>query len=721
MNLRSILSRALLVLTLIAPAISVATVAAARPIADGTSPSAVRIVVGVKPGSEKAARAAVEAAGGRLVRRGYKGLQLVAEVPSTGVKRFEQALESAAGVTYADPDRRVHAAFVPNDADYPSQWHLPKIGAPLAWDSTRGDPGTVIAIIDTGVDLDNPDLAANVDTVNDYDFVNRDAVAQDDTYGSPYAFGHGTHVAGLAAAVTNNGYEVAGVAGRSTILPLKALDALGDGAESDVADAIRYAADKGADIINLSLGGVVTGAPDPTMGAAVQYAIDRDVLVVAAAGNEATTQPYYPAAYPGVLGVGATNSTNARASFSNRGFYVDLAAPGEAMWSTQLGGGIRQENGTSMASPIVAGTAALVRSLHPGWSASEVASALVESATDLGTLGRDDSYGYGLVNAADALRVVSPDDQIPGVSLTASPITGRVNANTDPNDVFSIPLTAGRRLRLRLTGDASSSTQVQLLAPGSGTLATASVLAQTTWTSYPKALEYDILSSGTYYIRVTTASGAGGYSLSWAQGHVTSTTITGPSIVAQGAKATLTGTVALSSGLPAVGASVTIEQRPVGGINWTALSARSTDASGAFSLDVFPTSNTEYRAVLPAQADLVDSASVLHAVNVRAYLTRPSTPSSVGRRVVFTTYGYLRPRHTVGARNVKLALYRYQNSGWSYYRSIYATNVYHSAYTTKYKVRFSLPYAGRWKIVASVAADARHVATKSSPRDLTVK
>ncbi len=302
----------------------------------------------------------------------------------------------------AEVDRPVRIAFTPNDPYYGSyQWNLPKIRAPQAWDVITGTAGVWIAIVDTGVDYNHPDLASSRLRLG-WDFANGDNNPMDD-------HGHGTHVAGIAGANTNNGQGVAGVCWGCDLLAVKVLDASGGGYASWVADGIRYAADWGVafgkrTVINLSLG---SPYPSSVLADAVAYAQGQGALIVAAAGNDGVNELFYPAAYPGVIGVAATDSSDQRASFSNWGSHVDIAAPGVSILST-MWGWYYFADGTSMATPHVAGVAGLVWSAGPALTASQVCGALLRTAVDLGTPGRDDIYGYGRLNAEAAVRSVVP-------------------------------------------------------------------------------------------------------------------------------------------------------------------------------------------------------------------------------------------------------------------------------------------------------------------------
>ncbi|GBD09337.1 Thermophilic serine proteinase [Candidatus Thermoflexus japonica] len=323
--------------------------------------------------------------------------------PGQNPEAIARRLRQHPDIEVAEVDREVRIAFTPNDPYYGLyQWNLPKIRAPQAWDVVTGTSAVWIAIVDTGVDYTHPDLGSSRLWLG-WDFVNNDNNPMDD-------HGHGTHVAGIAGANTNNGIGVAGICWGCDLLAVKVLGADGFGWDSDVASGIQYAADWGAafgkrTIINLSL-----GSPDSSaiLADAVSYAQSKGALIVAAAGNNGANQLFYPAAYPGVIGVAATNFSNQWAWFSNSGAHVDLAAPGVDILSTYPGGSYAWMDGTSMATPHVAGAAGLVWSVRPALTADQVCGILIRTALDLGTPGRDDYYGYGRVNAEAAVRSLLP-------------------------------------------------------------------------------------------------------------------------------------------------------------------------------------------------------------------------------------------------------------------------------------------------------------------------
>ncbi|MTJ09381.1 S8 family peptidase [Anabaena sp. UHCC 0204] len=288
----------------------------------------------------------------------------------------------------------------PNDQYYSKQWNLHKIGIEAAWTRSKGS-GITVAVIDTGItqvrDLHETKF------VKGYDFVNDTEAAKDDN-------GHGTHVAGTVAQATNNAYGVAGVAYEANLMPLKVLNADGAGTVADIAEAIKFAADNGADVINMSLGG---GGESQLMEDAIKYAYNKGVTIIAAAGNEDTNGVSYPARYDHVIGVAAFGPDGERASYSNYGAGVDISAPGGSETGTILQETINEDGegvflglqGTSMASPHVAGVAALVKALGIK-EPDEILQVLQQSARVI----QDDGlnyYGAGQLNAEAAVKLAS--------------------------------------------------------------------------------------------------------------------------------------------------------------------------------------------------------------------------------------------------------------------------------------------------------------------------
>ncbi|TLM78035.1 MAG: hypothetical protein FDZ70_04680, partial [Actinobacteria bacterium] len=466
-------------------------------------PDAAELVVGFERTASAAVDAATVAEGGSVARRSPRGTRaLVRAKDARSARRLRERLGRVRGVRYVEPVIEYRATLTPTDPHYADQWGLPRIGAPAAWDVTLGGAGVKIAIVDTGVDLEHPEFAGRIDTVNDYDFVNRDWNADDDE-------GHGTHVAGIAAGGINNGVEGCGVAPACTILPVKVLDKSGSGSNAGVADGIEWAADHGADVINLSLG---SRYYSQAIADAVAYAQSqpRDVLVVAAAGNDGSTVSY-PGKLAGVVTVSAANSSDGLASFSNRGPEVDLAAPGVDVYSTLPWPTQGQYwDGTSMASPFVAGAAALVRSEMPALTADQVAQVLYGAADDIGAAGKDDSFGYGMLRVDAALAgppsgadAYEPD----GTFAQATPAAFDVGYThtADPlgdADWHSFTAVAGHSYRIRTMAlMAGADTVVTLFEADGSTEITASDDVDYDNGDLSSLVSWTATGSGTFYFR----------------------------------------------------------------------------------------------------------------------------------------------------------------------------------------------------------------------------
>ena len=333
-----------------------------------------QILVKFKPDvTPEVARVVHARLGGQLVQIIPQIEVHVVRIPLGRVPEMVQAYLREELVEFAEPDYVATAFYVPNDPGYANQWALPKIQAPEAWDLTQGSSAVRIAILDTGIDQNHEDLAAKI--VANKNFTTSRTV--DDLYG------HGTHVAGIAAAITDNGRGVAGVGFKSSLMNVKVLGDNGSGQYSWIANGIIWAADNGAHVINMSLGGSSTSS---TLESAVKYAYGKGVVLVAAAGNDNTSSPSYPAYYPECIAVAATDPNDVKASFSNYGEWVDTAAPGVNIYSTlpNHNNRIRVKNygylsGTSMATPHVAGAAALLKARYPSLTNAEIASKLIST------------------------------------------------------------------------------------------------------------------------------------------------------------------------------------------------------------------------------------------------------------------------------------------------------------------------------------------------------
>ncbi|MGB3477757.1 MAG: S8 family peptidase [bacterium] len=294
-------------------------------------------------------------------------------------------------VEYASPNYYVPALAVPNDPQYTNQWHLHRVAAQHGWDQTTGDSSIVLAILDTGVDPDHDEFAGKL--FPGYDFINDDPEPYDD-------HGHGTHVAGIAAAATDNTIGIASVDWQTNIMPVKVLGEEGYGTSWTICHGIYFAADFGAKVINMSLGGYeYTAAYDSAIG----YAHNHGSVVIAAAGNDNTNQPVYPGACEHVICIAATNKDDEKATFSNYGTYIDLSAPGVGILSTVPRNQYTYYNGTSMSTPLVSGLATLIFASNPLYGPAQVESLLTTYADDLGEPGWDEYYGHGRINVFKSL------------------------------------------------------------------------------------------------------------------------------------------------------------------------------------------------------------------------------------------------------------------------------------------------------------------------------
>jgi hypothetical protein len=301
-------------------------------------------------------------------------------------------LIASGAVEFAEPDYLVGPVAIPDDPAYGNQWQHPKIQAPQAWDLVTGDGSVLVAICDTGVQSAHPDLAAALQLPGKN-------TVDDSTDTEPIHF-HGTCVAGCVAAIGDNGVGVTGVAWDARILPIK-ISNRSDGYAyySDMAEGIEWGADQGAKVINLSYG----GAQSATINAAAGYARARGSLLFMSAGNDNTDISSWPD-YSSFVLVGATNSGDTRASFSNYGTPIDIVAPGASIYSTTFSSGYTYASGTSFASPIAAGVAALMWMAEPSLSIDDLETSLFLTCDDLGGAGNDSVYGFGRVNAYAAVQ-----------------------------------------------------------------------------------------------------------------------------------------------------------------------------------------------------------------------------------------------------------------------------------------------------------------------------
>ena len=368
------------------------------------------------------------------------------EIPSQAnvYDAAEQCLDDPQ-VAWAEPVylRRLH--YQVNDPQVLSQWHLDSLHCAQAWDLSRSEPSLVIAIIDNGTELDHPDLQANIwnnpgeiagdgidnenngytDDVYGWDFAENDADPSPSSNTSNNEWWHGTAVAGAADAVTDNGIGIASPAFNAKIMIIKVAKDDDPGSILNGYQGIPYAADMGADIINCSFGG---GGASNAEREVIEYAVDKGVIIVASAGNDGEQTPNYPAAYAQVLSVGSIDYSGYRSHFSNYGLDVDVSAYGEGIYTCTVDHRYRSASGTSFSSPLTAGVLALIKALHPEWSAEQVREQVRVSALPIDQMnpGFEGLLGFGRVDAFSALTVASP-----AIRLVHLQITEGANSNQD--------------------------------------------------------------------------------------------------------------------------------------------------------------------------------------------------------------------------------------------------------------------------------------------------
>jgi thermitase len=385
--------------------------AMAAPPAQSNKPE-VQMMVKLKPSmTEGRFKALLSKRGGRQAGEVSKlGIRVI-RVSAEASDQCRGELRSDVDVEYTEPDYKAEALGTANDPYFTqgSEWHLGKIQAPAAWDISTGASSIVVAVVDTGVLKSHPDLTGKV--LNGYDFVANDTDATDEN-------GHGTAVAGTVAPASNNGVGVAGVAWGNPILPVRVLDATGSGNYSAICNGIIYAADSGAKIINLSLGGT---SSSQALQDAVNYAWNKQCVIVAAAGNSGNNIALYPAACTNVIAVSATDSADAHPSWSNYGSYVDVSAPGLDILTLYGSNQYAVWSGTSFSCPVASGVAALMASANPSLINSKLVDLLIKNSDDIGTPGYDVYFGNGRVNALRAVTAAkSFSNTLDGTAPVAS-------------------------------------------------------------------------------------------------------------------------------------------------------------------------------------------------------------------------------------------------------------------------------------------------------------
>ena len=391
-----------------------------------------RILIEARAGlSDADLDALLKTHGGKRRKLGQSRMHVVDLPPGLSEEDVVAKLSRRPEIAFAQLDRKHDLAMAVNDPYVGSEWHLAKIGAPTAWDTAQG-AGVTIAVLDTGVNVAHPDLKDRI--VSGFNVYNNTTDISD-------LCGHGTAVAGTAAASTNNAVGVAGVAGGASIMPIRIAfqDSTGCHAyDSDIANGITYAADHGARIANVSFVGI---AASPAVISAAGYMKSKGGLVFISAGNNNIDENIAPTT--SYIIVSSTDSSDARSSFSSWGSFVSLSAPGSGIYTTTSSSSYASWNGTSFSSPVAAGTAALVMSARPDLSSAQVESILFKTAVDLGAAGRDPIFGYGRVDAAAAVAaarsyVTQADTTAPLASIAAplasSSVSGLVPVTVNSSD-----------------------------------------------------------------------------------------------------------------------------------------------------------------------------------------------------------------------------------------------------------------------------------------------
>ena len=344
------------------------------------------------------------------------------KVPDNSLEAIEAALKNNPRFSFVEKNYIAQANLVPNDPNFANQWHLSKVSAPAAWDLTTGSSSVTVAVIDSGIDPYHADLSNKL--VAGYNFLGGSTSDTHDVYG------HGTAVAGVIGADTNSGIGVAGLGWKTTIMPLVVVTSSNTASYSNIALAINYAADQGVKVINLSLGGTSYSS---TLQNAVNYAWSKGTVTVAAAGNNSSSAAFYPAALNNVIAVSASDSNDNKASFSNFGSWITVAAPGTYIYTTKNGGSYSNWQGTSFAAPQVAGLVALLFARNPSLSNQQVVDLIKNNSDDLGAAGFDANFGWGRINAYRAVQAVQSTPNL-SVSITSpannSAVSGLATVST---------------------------------------------------------------------------------------------------------------------------------------------------------------------------------------------------------------------------------------------------------------------------------------------------
>ena len=459
-----------------------------------------RVLVRYLPGTSAAEQGEVERGqdAQRISEIAALGVAVLA-VPEGAEARVVTALSRSGKVEYAERDgiavADAPASSATNDPYLSQQWGLLKIGTPTAWGTTTGSSSVIVAVIDTGADLAHPDLKGRFTA--GYDFVNNDRDPSDDQ-------GHGTATSGIVGAATNNSTGIAGMCWTCTLMPIKALNSSGSGSYSTIANAVTWAADNGADVINLSLGGSTDSS---TLHSAVTYARNKGIVIVGSAGNNGTTALTYPGSYSEVLSVAGSTSNDGLYSWSTYGSWVKVAAPG-CDYTTARGGGYNSSFcGTSAAAPVVSGMVGLMRAANPGATVSQIESAVTSTAVPIGSVVR-----HGRVDAAAAVAAVATTSPTPETSPEPTPtvsswtFSGQLNGG-NPSRSYAVTTPAGT-LSAALTFTRSPSLDLALVSSSGAVVATGSGASPVRLSASVSAGTYTLVVSGgrgTFTLQASTS------------------------------------------------------------------------------------------------------------------------------------------------------------------------------------------------------------------------
>jgi subtilisin family serine protease/5-hydroxyisourate hydrolase-like protein (transthyretin family) len=463
------------------------------------------------------------------------------------------------------------------------RWHYEMINAPEAWNITTGSSNVRMAVLDTGIDSNHPNLQNLVDTSLGRSFVGGDAEDRQ---------GHGTHVAGTVASYGS----VSGVMQDASLVSVKVLGDDGSGTLYGIQEGILYAADINSDVMNMSLGG---GGYNQGMNDAVQTAVDAGTIVVAASGNDSAASISYPAAYSGAIAVGSVTSSGARSSFSNYGDGLELMAPGSNIYSTYPNGQYRTLSGTSMAAPHVAGVAGLMRSVNPDISVSEARTILTDTAQNAGSFYE---YGYGIVDAYAAVQLAgggSEPDPDPGnethtavstdktvyergenVTMTAEVVDENNNALEGASVTFTITRPNGSSFSETVSTTSSGTASLTIGSSDETALGDYTIEAETTLSDYQPSSDSTVITFGEAQVNETVTSVSTNYSWYYRGENITVSTSVTDADGQTLANATVHLTITRPNGSTV---SNTVSTNSSGQATWT-LSTSSATATGGYQV-----------------------------------------------------------------------------------------------------------------------------------------